>query len=442
MTFPRLPAEIVDEILSFLHAHPDDLRACSRVSRSWLPRARCHLFRHIVVDPSSDQLLCFFKETPDVRFLVRDVEIRGRATTSQGWWMNGADTSLSLSRWPTLGARMARSVRSDAVAFEVPSWLREGLSPSPDPPSDKTDQDSSHPSSSKSIAANSTVHHIFPLVHTLRVSEFTLSPGVSSFLAAAFPKVTTLTLSHCRAMSFADLTSLFLAFPRLRALRLLSAEWLSDRKALPETYPRLELGQFEVSQDIHIGPLVDWLLAESAHRSLRILKCSIGTRRSAGALRALLSAAGSTLEHIQITLSKSPDPTSLLEAAQLDFTPCTRLRALHVPCGPSSPTRSPAAATRSLSWVLALLAHAGGAAPALAEIRLVLARRALPALNLEGLDVVLARTCYARLARLEFDVADAGTGGAREDVARVLAERMPIAHGQALLRLDYRAAVG
>ena len=51
MVIPRIPQEIIGEILGHLNASDSDLRAlqlCALVSRSWAPSCRRHLFRTIV----------------------------------------------------------------------------------------------------------------------------------------------------------------------------------------------------------------------------------------------------------------------------------------------------------------------------------------------------------------------------------------------------------
>jgi len=42
-----LPSEILDLIADHLHDEPDTLKACSLISKSWVPRARRHLFAHV-----------------------------------------------------------------------------------------------------------------------------------------------------------------------------------------------------------------------------------------------------------------------------------------------------------------------------------------------------------------------------------------------------------
>ena len=46
----RLPQEITDLIVDLLHNEPRTLKQCCIVSKSWIPRARRHLFRWIEFD--------------------------------------------------------------------------------------------------------------------------------------------------------------------------------------------------------------------------------------------------------------------------------------------------------------------------------------------------------------------------------------------------------
>ena len=50
VVLPRIPQEIIDEILDHLAADSDlrSLRSCVLVSRSWVPSCRQHLFRAIL----------------------------------------------------------------------------------------------------------------------------------------------------------------------------------------------------------------------------------------------------------------------------------------------------------------------------------------------------------------------------------------------------------
>jgi hypothetical protein len=64
MSVSYLPAEILDHVVDHLHDTPDALRNCCLVSRSWIPRARTHLFADIRFHTVED--LGSWKETfPD-----------------------------------------------------------------------------------------------------------------------------------------------------------------------------------------------------------------------------------------------------------------------------------------------------------------------------------------------------------------------------------------
>ena len=54
MPIPYLPPEILDYIVDFLHDEPETLEECCLVSKSWVPRARSHLFADIKIRPESD----------------------------------------------------------------------------------------------------------------------------------------------------------------------------------------------------------------------------------------------------------------------------------------------------------------------------------------------------------------------------------------------------
>ncbi|KAJ6492779.1 hypothetical protein C8R47DRAFT_421984 [Mycena vitilis] len=49
---PTLPPEVVEVIIDHLSSDMEALRSCTFVARSWLPRSRHHLFRHLVIPMS------------------------------------------------------------------------------------------------------------------------------------------------------------------------------------------------------------------------------------------------------------------------------------------------------------------------------------------------------------------------------------------------------
>ena len=64
MSNPHLPPELLDYVVDFLHDTKYALRNCCLVSKSWIPRARQHLFAHVQFETRED--LESWKETfPD-----------------------------------------------------------------------------------------------------------------------------------------------------------------------------------------------------------------------------------------------------------------------------------------------------------------------------------------------------------------------------------------
>jgi hypothetical protein len=48
-TIVKLPAELMDRIIDFLHSDKRTLSACSLVCKSWVPSSRYHLFRDLTI---------------------------------------------------------------------------------------------------------------------------------------------------------------------------------------------------------------------------------------------------------------------------------------------------------------------------------------------------------------------------------------------------------
>jgi len=64
MSDPRLPPEILDNVVDLLHDESDALKVCCLASKSWISRTRKHLFAH--VDFPTAAYLESWKETfPD-----------------------------------------------------------------------------------------------------------------------------------------------------------------------------------------------------------------------------------------------------------------------------------------------------------------------------------------------------------------------------------------
>jgi len=60
-----LPPEILDHVIDHLYDEPATLKACCVVSKSWVPRARKHLFAHVGFDAWESHLETWKKTFPD-----------------------------------------------------------------------------------------------------------------------------------------------------------------------------------------------------------------------------------------------------------------------------------------------------------------------------------------------------------------------------------------
>lgn len=107
---PRVPVELQDMILDYLHADIPTLRTCARVCKSWLPRTRTHLFRTITLHGSAPATLLLFalKDEPLLAHYVQRLTLTGAHD------------------WPTL-LKLLR--RLPALAHLHARALPEGASP-------------------------------------------------------------------------------------------------------------------------------------------------------------------------------------------------------------------------------------------------------------------------------------------------------------------------
>lgn len=80
---PRLPVELIDNTVDFLHNDLESLWTCTSVSRTFLRSARCHLFRNLCVgDEPTEQgeqgyatFLRFLQRTPEVCAYIRQLKL-------------------------------------------------------------------------------------------------------------------------------------------------------------------------------------------------------------------------------------------------------------------------------------------------------------------------------------------------------------------------------
>ncbi|KAF8489866.1 hypothetical protein JB92DRAFT_1357219 [Gautieria morchelliformis] len=73
-----LPGELIDQVIDHLHDDSPSLRACCITCRAWVPSARFHIFRNIVLSAKhADALAVILETSPHIFPLVRSLTISG-----------------------------------------------------------------------------------------------------------------------------------------------------------------------------------------------------------------------------------------------------------------------------------------------------------------------------------------------------------------------------
>jgi hypothetical protein len=94
----RLPPELTDRVIDYLHDSPADLRTCARVCRAWLDSSRFHLFYSISIHSTRNaqtllsrcrKLYGVIQRSPHVALRVRELHIDLLYHTYNGsTWLN------------------------------------------------------------------------------------------------------------------------------------------------------------------------------------------------------------------------------------------------------------------------------------------------------------------------------------------------------------------
>ncbi|KAH8099926.1 hypothetical protein BXZ70DRAFT_893822 [Cristinia sonorae] len=364
-----LPAEVRDLVIDQLQADPLALKACSLTCRSWLPRARHHLFKSVKVDRSTcgETFKSMLDGSPSIAYCIRDLEFSGKKT--ECWWSGNANT---VGRWPTLGQRMQRHMAPDAQDIE--DWLRRIL------PQTKT-----------------ALHR----VKRLTLTSFPVSGMVAKLIRPYFCEVTELVINGCLATSFNDFVELRDALPLLRSLRVIDARWLptSPLVDLPSFLPHSAISTMEFSRKVNIVTVFDWMIRQGRSLHLTSLSCYVTCHAAAKALKIMLETLGSNLQHLGIGFSEVRDPTEVLKSSDLTLKPCTGLRSIRISC---ATTERFSTYRISLSWILHILSSV--TSPTIKEVIFSIPQRDISALYLDGLISVFSHKRYRSLQRLVFDV--------------------------------------
>ncbi|KAI0784252.1 hypothetical protein C8Q75DRAFT_724813 [Abortiporus biennis] len=364
------PPELRDLIIDHIHDDRATLKAASLTSRSWLPRARYHIFRRtkIAPGPCADNFRRLLSSVPDVGKYVQDVEICG--TKADDWLAADGNTrDVLVGRWPTLQQRQTVSNQLDLIA-----WL-ETVLPAPG---------------------------TFSRAVTLTLTNMPISGTVGDILAPHFANVNTLVWNGCQGLTFNDYVEFRRAFRHCDAIHMLDARWM-PHSGIPagqkSDRSRAKVTTLVLSRKIDIVTLVNWFILHDRYKSIKNLSCFVTSSANARSLKDLFEAMGPGLEDLHITISDVRDPTDLLKTTDFHLQANTGLRRLKIDCCRNDLSFMTQV---SFSWILLLLSKVNSSV--LRQIRISILRQDLLSINYEGLSVVLSSTRFENLQRLTFEV--------------------------------------
>ena len=252
---PRLPLELSDYIIDFLHDDAKALKACSLTCQAWVPAARFHLFRAVAVKTAS----------------------------------NTSSFQRLLDRSPSLGLYV-RELSAEKLADIV------AIATAEQPPSQP---------------AQNTLPVILahtPSLRTLSLSHLDLQ-CLLDVRGLGHPTVSSLTLSYCQFTDLADIIDLVSGFPRLTSLSLSGLTW-KDEKRTPLPSPAPTLRSLRLGREMDSERLFEWLQAASFHESLIDLSARCASEPEADLLGAYLKHAGPSLRSFSLDWSVAGDKSA------------------------------------------------------------------------------------------------------------------------------------
>ncbi|KAI0375404.1 hypothetical protein BV20DRAFT_268149 [Pilatotrama ljubarskyi] len=315
---PTVPLELSDYIIDYLHKDARTLASCARVSRSWTPAARFHLFRAIVLQ--NDKFTSSFKRllgtSPDLSCYVRELTV-AKLVTSQD---------------------VFRAVKSSA---SVERTLRPVLTQ-------------------------------LPHLRSLTLAHMELKD--TSALTTIKGSLTELNLSYCQFTDFADIVDLVNSFPLLAKLSLSGLTWIEELRA-PVIQPLPSLRHLVLGREVDGARLFEWFVAAGIHASLTRLSARCASERDTDLVGPFLKLAGPVLRELELDWSCSGDKIPLSPSplfpldhvaaialpATVSLAECTALESLRL--------QFPMLYSTRLPWVPSLLKTLSSA-PALRALKL------------------------------------------------------------------------
>ena len=247
MPNPHLPPELLDQIVDLLYDVRDALKACCLVSKSWIPRARRHLFSHIAFR-STKNLQSWKTLFPDpstspasyTRFLLAECsQVITDADAEKGGWI------------PTF---------SQVVHFEVGiycGWSIDELELSLTP-----------------------FHGFSPALKSLRINFADISPSCVSDFIHSFPRLQ-------------DLAVTTLSFERSDSFH---AQSVTVQSSTPSAFT----GSLKISMSMGMNSLASRLLSLPTGLHFRKLSLTWNREEDVPLTMAFVEECSSTLETLEI----------------------------------------------------------------------------------------------------------------------------------------------
>lgn len=254
----RIPPELCDQIIDCLSDDQGTLRACGITCRSWLPRARHHLFKRAAIDwMNCDSFTEVLQSSDGIGHHIRTIEIEG----ALGVFSMDRQHSAALSAW------------LHSIPEDLPAKLIN--------------------------------------VQELDLALVTVDAAITSSFFARLTSVTTLSLCACTLDSFNTLVEIFYSMPLLQNLSISFSEWSGGVPSLVShssrrRAPQLKSVEMTGSSENYI-PLT-WLISHSLHTTIEHLSCTRMQFSTLTKLDSIITALAPSLRSLTIGFGEMPSP--------------------------------------------------------------------------------------------------------------------------------------
>lgn len=268
---PRVPPELSDRIIDYLHDDVRALSACGLVCREWLPRARFNRFQNTTVDVTAcAALLKILARTPDIGALVHSLTIRPPIVR----------------------------VRDRTTRTHTPKWTDGTLA---------------------------TLFEWLPALQEVHLLAIDIGPATVAVFRTHLARVNKLHLTGVHLQGTASLLALCAALPRLEELTLIDP-WVGctnvpatpadDAPAEGPTELKVLRYRSRTVYDTTAPTLLNWLVARGLHTRLHTLEIPDMRERDMDAVQALLHGTGPALQTLHLSVADPhaaqdghPDPS-------------------------------------------------------------------------------------------------------------------------------------